>query len=322
MLAFKPAWWCRGPHAQTIFGGLFRSTSRLKLDRVRLEMPDGDFLDVDFLEGPPANGKKDTPLVLILHGLEGSSRASYVQSLLAEARNRGLNAAAMNMRMCSGEPNRLRETYHSGKTEDLNFLVRYLESEGHQRIYLVGFSIGGNIVLKWLGEQEARVAGKIQKAAAVSVPYDLAKSVELMDHGFNREVYTRALLASLKAKVLAKEKRFPEAVQHDRLKRCRTFKEFDSLVTAPLNGFKDAMEYWSQASCKNFIPSIRVPTLLIQAEDDPFFPGRLLPPEIAGSKYLKALTLPRGGHLGFIAGKWPWKQEPWLENTILDFFLV
>ena len=322
MRTFQPAWWCRGPHAQSIFGGLFRPCSRLRLTRERLEMPDGDFLDIDFLENASSNTNQETPLVLILHGLEGSSEAACVQSLLREIQRRGWNGAAMNMRMCSGESNRLKQTYHSGKTEDLDFVVHDLiENKGCKMLHLVGFSIGGNIILKWLGERGDKASQEIQTAAAVSVPYDLVKSVELMDQGFNREVYTRALLRSLKSKVFAKEKRFPEAVSYPRVKRCRTFKEFDSWVTAPLNGFKDEMDYWIKSSCRSFLKSIRVPTLLIHAEDDPFFSGRLLPMnEIRGSDYLQTLFLPEGGHLGFVAGRWPWKRELWLENTLLDFF--
>ena len=290
--------------------------------RERLETPDGDFLDLDFLDPPASKGPVPSPLVVILHGLEGSSGAPYVQRLLGRIRDRGWGAAAVNMRMCSGEPNRLKATYHSGKTEDLDGVVRFLKkSRGSQRLYLVGFSIGGNLALKWLGERGVEASGEIERAAAVSVPYDLAKSVESMDRGFNREIYTRALLMSLKAKVFAKEKRFPQAFQLDRVKRCRTFREFDREVTAPLNGFKDERDYWSKSSSQNFLKSIRIPTLLVHAEDDPFFPGRHLPlNEIRNSKHLRTLVIPQGGHLGFVAGPWPWRSEYWLENTLLDFF--
>ena len=261
MEIFRSAWWCHGPHAQTILGGLLRPRSRFSFNRVRLDLPDNDFLDLDFLEKPSSQGKKDVPLIVVLHGLEGSSETPCVQSLLEEIQKRGWSAAAVNMRMCSGEPNRSKETYHSGKTEDLDFVIDYLkENRGHRKLYLAGFSIGGNIALKWLGEQGARAAQKIQKAAAVSVPYDLAKSVELMDRGFNREIYTRALLTSLKAKVFRKEKYFPGAIPYERVRQCRTFREFDSRVTAPLNGFRDEMDYWTKSSCKNFLSAIRVGT--------------------------------------------------------------
>ena len=321
-MTFKPAWWCLGPHAQTILAALLRPSPRLILKRERLDTPDGDFLDIDFMEPPLSSRTEETPFIVILHGLEGSSRASYVQGLLEEIKTRPWGAAAINMRMCSGERNRVRETYHSGKTEDLDWVVHFLrEVKGYRRLHLVGFSIGGNIVLKWLGEQGAEALGKIEKAAAVSVPYDLVKSVRLLDRGFNREIYTRALLRSLKAKVFAKENLFPEAVHYDRVKRARTFREFDREVTAPLNGFRDARDYWSKSSCKSFLKSICVPTLLVHAEDDPFFPGRFLPlNEIHHSPYLRTLIVPQGGHLGFMTGPWPWRRERWLEKTLLDFF--
>src|SRR3989338_1793073 len=226
------------------------------------------------------------------------------------------------MRMCSGQPNRLKETYHSGKTEDLEQVVENLIKNGkRKKIYLVGYSIGGNILLKWLGERASAIPSEIQRAAAVSVPYDLTASVELMDGGFNRHVYTRTLLASLKSKVRTKEKQFPATVRYDRIKRCTTFREFDREVTAPLNGFLDETDYWVKTSCKNFLKSITIPTLLIHAEDDPFFPGKLLPIDmIHCSKYLQPLVVPHGGHLGFISGRWPWRQEPWLERRVMEFF--
>lgn len=318
---FEPSWWCRGAHTQTIAGALLRPKPGLPLKRRRFEIPDGDFLDVDFLAGASFNKNSKAPLVLILHGLEGSSKASYVQALLAGLQKRGIAGAAMNMRMCSGEPNRLKQTYHSGKTEDLDFLIRQCLKEFPEReIYLVGYSIGGNIILKWLGENGPEAQGKVRKAAVVSVPYDLAQSVEVMDRGFNREVYTRMLLGRLKKKVAVKQKAFPDALISGSLKNCETFRAFDGLVTAPLNGFRDADDYWTKSSCKPFLRHVRVPTLLIHAEDDPFFPGSLIPrDEMKKSGFLETLFVPSGGHVGFISGTWPWRQQPWLERSILDF---
>lgn len=318
---FKPAWWCRGAHAQTLFGALFRAKLKVRLDRKRLELPDGDFLDLDFLQTPSPNEGRVNPMVVILHGLEGSSGASYVQSLIGEIYHCGWDAVVINMRMCSGVPNRLRQTYHSGKSEDLEFVVEYLREEQRRSVlYVVGFSIGGNIVLKWLGEQGREASGKVRKAAVVSVPYDLAKSVDLMDCGFNREVYTRSLLGRLKAKVFSKEKDFPNAIRYDLVNRCKTFRVFDREVTAPLNGFSDEKDYWSKTSCRGFLRAIQVETLLVHSENDPFFPGRYLPFEdIHHSKYLHMLLLPEGGHLGFVSGLWPWKQDPWLEKKIMEF---
>lgn len=319
--SFKPAWWCRGAHAQTIAGAWLRPRPRLKLNRRRFETPDGDFLDVDFCGNSSLNGKSKSPLILILHGLEGSSKAPYVQSLLATLEKCEAEAAAINMRMCNGEANRLKQTYHSGKTEDLDFVIRQISKEFPAReIYLVGYSIGGNIVLKWLGENGRQAQGKVRKAVAVSVPYDLAQSVELIDQGFNREVYTRLLLGRLKKKLAVKQKTFPDAVAYGRLKGVRTFRVFDNLVTAPLNGFRDAGDYWTKSSSKSFLRHVKVPTLLIHAEDDPFFPGLFLPhEEIEKSGFIETLFVPCGGHVGFVSGPWPWRQDPWLERSILDF---
>jgi uncharacterized protein len=225
------------------------------------------------------------------------------------------------MRMCSGEVNRRKETYHSGKTEDLDFVIRELVGERPKgMIDLVGFSIGGNIILKWLGEQGREASRMIRQAVAVSVPYDLARSVEKMDQGFNRAVYTRALLNKLKKKLSAKQRMYPHAIRYEEAKRSETFAVFDRMVTAPLNGFCNEHDYWSQSSCKNFLKFISVPTLLIHAEDDPFFPGEFLPLDhIRQSDFLEALVVPYGGHLGFIAGPWPWEPITWLEHRILNF---
>lgn len=314
---FEPAWWCSSAHAQTIFARFFRPTPELDLDRKRLETPDGDFLDLDFLRGD-----KNSPVIVILHGLEGSSQASYVRSVLGEIRKKGWRGVAMNFRSCSGEPNRLKYAYHSGQTEDLDFVLRTLiEKENEHQIYLLGYSIGGNIVLKWLGEQGSNKPPEVQKAAAVSVPFDLVKSVDVMDAGFNREVYTRTLLSSLKQKVLEKEKRFPGLIDKEQVKRAKTFRIFDRLVTAPLNGFKDEMDYWTRSSSVHYLDRIKVPTLVINAKDDPFFPERFIPYEkLNHSRFLKTLFVEHGGHLGFVTGQWPWRQDHWLENVIVKFF--
>jgi len=318
---FKPAWWCRGAHSQTIASVLFKSKQRFVLKRKRFEIPDGDFLDLDYLHKSPTDENKNFPCVVIVHGLEGSSKAPYVQSLLKEIQNRGWSAIAINMRMCSGVPNRLKQTYHSGRTEDLDWILQELTKEyAPENLFLVGYSIGGNIVLKWLGEQGSCASLRVGKAVAVSVPYNLSRSVEMLDRGFNREVYTRILLSSLKKKVLNKKKEFPNAICYEKVQGCKTFKAFDREVTAPLNGFQDEVDYWSKSSCKNFLKSISLPTLLIHAEDDPFFPGHLIPLEdIRRSSFLKTLFVPHGGHVGFVSGPWPWKQKRWLEGQILNF---
>ena len=317
---FRPSWWCRGAHFQTIFAHFLRPSPELSLRRERIETPDGDFLDVELLDEERSN----SPWVVIFHGLEGSSRVSYVRSLMRYAQEMGWRSAAVNFRGCGFEPNRLKRSYHSGKTDDVDPVLDYLaRKEKNPVFYLVGYSIGGNIVLKWLGEKSDRVFPGVKRAVAVSVPYDLAKSVEVLDKGFNRKVYTRSLLATLKKKTFFKEKIFPGLISVAEVQRCTTFKEFDGLVTAPLHDFKDAAHYWKESSSVSYLEKIRVPALLIHAADDPFFPGHLFPSKIVeSSPYLSACLTVSGGHLGFVSGKWPWKMDPWLEKTISDFLNV
>lgn len=314
--SFKPAWWCPGAHTQTIAGRFLRTAPALSLSRHRLEMNDGDFLDLDWLAGA-----EDAPLVIVLHGLEGSSQAPYVLSFLGQIRRKNWRAAAVNFRGCSGHPNRLKMTYHSGKTEDLDFLIHHFTREkANTPIFLVGYSIGGNILLKWLGEQGENARQKVQKAAAISVPYDLTEAARILDRGFNREVYTRSLLATLKRKALHKEKLFPGILNSEKVKRCRTFEIFDREVTAPLNGFRDEKDYWQRSSSRHYLKHIRVETLLIHAEDDPFFPGALVPVgEIRDSGHLTIVMPAKGGHVGFLSGAWPWQQDSWLEKTLISF---
>lgn len=312
---FSPSWWCPGPHAQTIAARFLRTSHKFSYQRSRLELPDGDFLDLDFCQTVPGS-----PLVIILHGLEGSSDAPYVRSLAAKVISEDWNCLAVNFRSCSGEPNRLQQSYHSGQTRDLKFVIEHVRAR-YSAIFLAGYSIGGNIILKWLGEEGEAAAEKgVKGAVAVSVPYDLEKAVEVLDRGFNKGVYTANLLWTLKKKSRQKSRSFPEAFRMKEINACRTFRGFDSLVTAPIHGFKDAEDYWRSSSARYFLEKIKVPALLVHAADDPFFPEALLPvEEIRKSPSLKLLLTRRGGHVGFMAGKTPWHQEAWLEDEILAF---
>lgn len=311
---FKPAWWCRGAHLQTIAGGLFRSDPKVPLREERLDTPDGDFIVLDWLEG-----KGHTPLVVILHGLGGSSRVPYVHTLLKKIQALGWQAVAINARGTT-EPNLLPETNHGGQTKDLDWTIRkILERKITDRIYLVGFSIGGNQALKWLGEQG--VNAPIKKAVAISVPYNLAASVRNLDKGFNQKVYTSRMLKDLKQRALEKEHRFPGSLDRKKIADSKTFQVYDREATARLNGFKDETDYWQQSSSENYLSKIKRPTLLIHAADDPFLPERDLPVgKIKNSGYLELLLSLNGGHLGFVSGKCPFRLDDWLEQTILDFF--
>ena len=314
---FNPAWWVRGAHLQTIFGALCRTQPVPAYTRERIETPDGDFLDLDYSAKPAVMETASGPLIVMLHGLEGSSRSPYILSLIEAVHQRGRHAVVMNMRMCSGVPNRLLLTYHSGKSEDLDSVVRYLKEKFPSRpLALAGFSIGGNIILKWLGEKGEEAKKWVRTAAAVSVPYDLMLAVKQLDRGVPRYLYSPLLIRSLKKKVLEKKKRFPDALPYERLKNCRTFRVFDREFTAPLNGFRDETDYWTRSSCRHVLSGVRVPALLIHAQDDPFYPGDLLPGGIfETSSHLRPCISRYGGHLGFLTGT----GSPWLENRILDF---
>src|SRR5712692_11658655 len=235
MSDFRPSWWCRNRHAQTMWGPLFRSI-RLSLRRERVETSDGDFVDLDWADGAPP----DAPLVLVLHGLEGSSTSHYVRGLLAGARARGWRGVALNFRSCSGELNQRPRFYHSGDTGDLDAIVRLLvEREPAARVCAVGVSIGGNVLLKWLGEGGSHVPSQLAAAVAISVPFDLARCARRLDRGFERAVYTGHFLRTLRRKVVDKARSFPGFVDLDAVLRAHTFGEYDRAVTAPLHDFAD-----------------------------------------------------------------------------------
>lgn len=313
---FRPAWWCPGPHAQTLWGALLRRTPRVEVRRERWDTPDGDFLDIDRLDGPPGS-----PLLLILHGLEGSSRSTPVLGLLAGARCLRWRAAAMNFRSCSGEPNRLPRSYHGGETGDLTWVVERLAGEEPETpLFCVGFSLGGNVLLKYLGERGDAAPRQVRAAAAISTPFDLAASARWLASGPGA-LYTRRLVASLRRKTLNKLQRYPGLVDRKAVLKVQTLEQFDNAVTAPVHGFANADAYWAASSSLQFLAGIRRPTLLINALDDPFYPGRLLPVrEASANPNLRAVFPSHGGHMGFLSGFIPGLSRPWAEAQTLAFF--
>jgi len=313
---FIPSWWAPGQHRQTILSALLPVKKIDSLHRQKIAASDGELLEVDFLRGPV-----QSPVFILLHGLEGSSEAPYIRAMLRKIQTANCRAAAVNMRGCGGSANEVQETYHAGKTEDLACVIESIrKDEDNPPIYLIGYSLGGNLVLKWLGEQAEAAVDKIRSAVVVSVPYDLKQSVAYLDCGFNKAVYTRALLSGLKRKALEKEQRYPGILSKDKIKKCDTLAAYDQEVTARLNGFQDADDYWTQSSSIHYLEKIRVRTLLIHAEDDPFFPGRHFPhSKVEQSSYIKHILTEKGGHLGFLSGPAPWKRTGWLEDAIMHF---
>ena len=287
----------------------------MPLVRERWELPDGDFLDVDELAADAG-----APRVIVLHGLEGSSRSPHVLGLLREARRYHWGGMAMNFRGCSGEPNRLRRAYHGGETGDLAWVISRVRAQHPSSpIVCVGFSLGGNVLLKYLGEQGERLPEQVRAAAAVSTPFDLARSAHSLEHGFNR-VYGDRLVTRLKRKTLQKLARYPDLVDAHALQSVRTLAEFDDLVTAPVHGFRDAEDYWARSSSAAYLSRIRRPTLLINATHDPFLPSEALPVRVASENaFLSAAFPASGGHLGFLEGRWPGVPTAWAEVRAAEF---
>jgi predicted alpha/beta-fold hydrolase len=315
---FRPAWWLRGSHRQTVWRRLFDGAPPPLYRRERFETSDGDFVDLDWLDSGDQSGER--PLVIVLHGLEGSSRSPYVPGLLREAARRGWDGVAMNFRSCSGELNRLPRFYHSGETGDLNEVVSSLIARWPGRpIGLVGYSLGGNVLLKWLGERGEKTPDSLRAAVAVSVPFDLAAAAHRIDHGIHR-IYGQVFLRTLKQKALMKVRRFPDLLDPKEVARAQSFAEFDDRVTAPLHGFANAQDYWTRASATPWLEEIRTPTLLLSAYDDPFLPARCLPHHaVDRSPWLTAQFTPYGGHVGFVEGKRPGAVTYWVDRRVMDY---
>lgn len=300
-----------------MWGPLFRRGGGPPLRRERVDTPDGDFVDLDWLAEP---APPRAPLLLVLHGLEGGARSHYVTGLLTHARATGWRGAALNFRSCSGEPNRCPRFYHSGDTGDLDHVLRLLVArEPGLRVGAVGVSLGGNVLLKWLGEQEAGAPGQVIAAVGISVPFDLETCARALDRGFARRVYTAGFLRTMRRKVVRKARMFPGFVDVAAVRRARTFAAYDRAMTAPVHGFADERDYWRRSSCAAYLARIRRPTLLINAVDDPLVPHTALPLPETLPPGVRLETTPRGGHVGFVEGRWPWRAASWAERRAVAF---
>ena len=314
---FQRAAWLPGPHLGTVYASVARPLPRPRFRRERWDLPDGDFVDVDRLEG----AGRGAPVLVISHGLEGSSRAAYVRGLAAAAARRGLSVAAWNFRGCSGEPNRLLRQYHSGETGDLGAVVDRLSAEDPGRpIALAGFSLGGNQLVKWLGERGDDLPAAVRSAVAISVPFDLALCAIALDGpGFWPWIYRERFLRRLRHKALRKAADHPGRIDAAAVRRTTTFSGYDGLVTAPLHGFESAEDYWTRSSSAQFIAGVRRPLLLLSADDDPLVPARALPVEAAGRNPAVTLEVTSGGgHVAFVSGA-PWRPGFWAEERAMDF---
>jgi predicted alpha/beta-fold hydrolase len=322
-MASGPAWWIPGAHLQTVWARIARSRRLVRFEREVLTTPDDDDLVLDHMTGPAGS-----PRVLLLHGLEGNAYSLHTQGLAVLVAQTGWRATVMNFRSCAREPsdfrlipNRRPRLYHSGETGDLDFVVRTLTArEPGTTLYALGFSLGGAVLLKWLGETGG--ASPVRAAATISVPYDLAAAARFLERPVGR-IYTAHFASRLKSKTLDLLARFPRETAHvdaDRVRRARTFREFDECVTAPLHGFTGADDYYARASSLPFLARIAVPTLCLSSEDDPLIPGETAHwAREAASPEVTCEITSWGGHTGFVSGSWPWRPSYWAEDRAIDW---
>ena len=299
--SFRSPWWLPGAHLQTIVPALLARRAVVDYERERWDTPDGDTIDVDRV----GTGGASTPLLIVFHGLEGSARSRYVRGLMAAATTRGWSGLVPHFRGCGGTANRLPRFYHSGDSAEVDWIVRRLAAERAAVVpkpaplLVVGISLGGNMVLKWLGEQGGDARGLVTAAAAISAPMDLSASGASLGRGFNR-VYAQMFLRTLKAKSRAKLVQHADLFDRASMEAARTLHAFDDVVTAPLHGYRDADDYWLRASSKPLLRRIEVPTLVLNARNDPFLPAEALPRdgEVSASVTLDFPAF--GGHVGFL----------------------
>lgn len=305
--------WLRNPHAQTMWSPLFRRPASVQRKIERLDTPDDDYVVLHISEGD-----RGMPAVLLLHGLEGSANSKYIVGMHEKLHAIGWHCITMEFRGCSGEMNRARRLYHSGETTDLAFVASRFAAL-FPCLYLAGFSLGGNVLAKWLGESPDDIPANICAAAVVSVPFDLVVSGPHIDRVL-RGFYARHFLGSLVKKAIEKEKQFPGCVNVAKLRQARALYDFDNYATAALHGFRDVDHYYSSQRSGQFLDRVRVPTMLLSAADDPFNPASTLPREVADrSDYLHPQFTDRGGHVGFVYGA-PHQARYWAEEQVTRFF--
>ena len=346
MPSYRAPFWLRGGHAQTIYAAQLMPRRRVAYRRERWDTPDGDFIDLDWIVNPAETsrrinltGGKDytqrplsnedpifqimepatVPLVVLFHGLEGSSRSHYALALMAALGERGMRGVVVHFRGCSGEPNRLPRAYHSGDVQEVEWILRRLRAQNAGvPLFAVGVSLGGNALLKWQGDYGESAARIVDAAVGISVPLDLMATGNALGQGFNL-VYARNFLATLRAMSLAKLERFPGLFDGNAVRASRTLREFDDVVTAPLHGFKDADDYWTRGSSKPGLKNIRVPTLILNARNDPLVPASALPGAVEVSAAVTLEQPEQGGHVGFVGGRFPGNLD-WLPQRVLEFF--
>ena len=312
---YRAPGWLIGGHAQTIWPYLLRRAP-IKLRRERVETADGDFWDFDWLDAPSSSA----PLVVLFHGLEGSAQSHYACALFTHLAAIGWRGVVPHFRGCSGELNRRARAYHSGDHEEVGSMLAAVRAriDSNTTLYAVGVSLGGSTLLNWLGRARHDAAKVMTAAAAVSTPLDLTAAGIAIGQGANR-IYTRAFLRTLKPKALAMATSFPNLLDPARIRRARSMWTFDEFVTAPLHGFSSANDYWSRASSKPWLVEVAVPTLVLNARNDPFIPARSLPSRDEVSRDVVLEQPAHGGHAGFLTGPAP-GHLGWLPKRVTQFF--
>jgi uncharacterized protein len=340
--------WLPDRQSQTLFGALAVPFNRIRFVRERVNTPDGDFIDLDWntpalqlrskrkqdpalahtaavrwmtpVDQEQLNSGAARPALVLLHGLEGSSQSRYAQSITQHFLASGWLVVVAHFRGCSGFPNRLARAYHSGDSDEISFILDTVHLRApNAQWHAIGVSLGGNALLKRLGEAPTQ-CNWLQAAAAISAPLDLvAAGNHLSDDLFNREIYSRYFLRTLKPKVLEKSRRFPGVIDVMRMNQARDLRDFDNAYTAPMHGFKDATDYWQQSSAKPWLKNILTPTLVLNARNDPFLPEQVLPGPDYGSANIVFHQPAQGGHVGFVTGMWPGNLT-WLPTRLATFF--
>lgn len=308
--AYKAPLFFSNAHYQTIYQSEFRRVDGVDYTRERIDTPDGDFIDVDWVRS------NSDSLTILVHGLESGTKRPYMKGMVRALAKRGFDCAAMNLRSCSGEVPRTAVLYNAGKTDDLELLINKAFLMGYTKVSLLGFSLGGNIVLKYVGDKGKSIDRRIQKAAAVSVPCDLRSSTERLER-FSNIVYNRRFVKKLKRKIRMVMAVAPESVSDDRFHLVKTMRDYDDNYTAPMFGFRNANDYYAKASSLNVLEKIAISTLIINAKDDPFLGEGCFPVSAARNNAFLFLEIPsRGGHVGFLTAK----SEYYHEKRISDFF--
>lgn len=318
---YHPPRWLRGPHVETLYPALALKRRPPPYRREIWTTPDGDEIAVDWLERAERQGM---PLLVHFHGLEGSSASHYAGALMHAVRSHGWNGAVAHFRGCGGHQNRRPRGYHAGDSDEIDWILRRFRERHSGAIFVAGVSLGGNALAKWLGERAHEAQAVVDGAAVISAPLDLIAASKVLDRGLNRAIYTREFLRTLRPKTLAHLATFQHELAHLDVKpadiaAARTFRDFDERVTAPLHGFGGAQDYWQKSSSKPYLRNIAVPTLIINARNDPFLPACALPGAGEVSTSVTLIQPDHGGHVGFAEGPFPGRID-WLPRCLLAFF--